>query len=203
MELYPYNPKDQRLKSDVKGLGIGRAFLAHFQVAAALATAANITGIHAPVACSATQTTVVNIAITNPSVPRNITATAGGTAADIKAVQVTITGTNYADEVISETLPAFTIDTAGTVAGNKAFRTVTNVSIPAMDGAGATVSIGFGEKLGLPFKIAHNTVLTAYLDNVKEATAPAVTTSTVDIDENTIDLNSPLNSKLVDAYLLI
>ena len=141
--------------------------------------------------------TTVTTAITNPSVPRNITATAGGTNTDIKAVQVTITGTNCMDEVITEVLPVFTVDTAGTVIGSKAFKTVTSISIPAMDGAGATVAIGFGEKLGLPYKLVHNTVLKTYLGNVLEGTAATVTTSTTAIDGNTIDnLTARLTARL-------
>ncbi len=200
--MFPYNPKGQKIKTDA-GVLCARAFLAHFQVAAALATVASATGIHAAITCSATLTTTVTTAITNPSVPRNITATAGGTAIDIKAVQVTITGTNYADKVITETLPVFTVDTAGTVTGNKAFKTVTSISIPAMDGAGATVAIGFGEKLGLPYMLAHDTVFATYLDNVKEGTAPTVAVSATAIESNTIDLNSSLASKVVDVYLIV
>ena len=146
---------------------------------------------------------VITEGITQPSVPRNITATAGGTAGDIAAIQVTVEGTNYADEPISETLGAFTEDTAGTVAGNKAFKTVTKVTIPAHDGTGATTAIGFGEKLGLPFKLAHNTVLAAYKDNVLESTAPGVTTSATHVENNTVDLNNALNSKAVDVYLIV
>lgn len=202
--MYPYNHKmEQKIQTDVNGVICDRAFLAHFQVAASFATVASTTGIHAAIPCSSSQATVVNTEIIDPSVPRNITATAGGIAGDIKAVQVTITGTNYANEVITETLPAFTVDTAGSVTGNKAFKTVTGISIPAMDGAGATVSIGFGEKLGLPYKLGQNTVFMAFLDNVKEATAPAVTTNLAAIDGNTMDLSSALNGKVVDAYLII
>jgi len=202
--LSRFFPKfDNHIPCDVRGKRIERSYPAHFQVAAAKATVASTTGIHAAITCSATEVTAVTTAITNPSVPRNITATAGGTAGSIKAVQVTITGTNYADEVITEDLPAFTVDTVGTVTGNKAFKTVTGISIPAMDGAGATVAIGFGEKLGLPYKLAHNTVLFTFLDNVKEGTAPAVATSATALESNTIDLNSALDSKVVDAYLLV
>ena len=202
--MYPYNQKmGQTIQTDASGVAVDRAFLAHFQVAALLATVASATGIHAAIACSATLTTTVTTAMTNPSVPRNVTATAGGTALDIKAVQVTITGTNYAGEVITEVLPVFTVDTTGTVTGDKAFKTVTSISIPAMDGAGATVSIGFGEKLGLPFKLALNTVLNTYFDGIKEVTAPAVTTSMTVIESNTIDLNTALNGKVVDVYLII
>lgn len=146
---------------------------------------------------------VITTEITQPSVPRNITATAGGTATDIKAIQVIIEGTNYNNETITETLPAFTVDTAGTVTGSKAFKTVTKITIPAHDGTGATTAVGFGEKLGIPYKLPHNTVLSAYLDNAKEGTAPTVTTSTTAIESNTIDLNSALNSKVVDVYLLV
>lgn len=202
--MYPFNQRmGQSIQTDVPGVQADRAFLAHFQVAAALATVASTTGIHAAIACSAAEVTEVTTAITNPSVPRNVTATAGGTVGSIKAVQVTITGTNYADEVITEDLPAFTVDTAGTVTGNEAFKTITSISIPAMDGAGATVAIGFGEKLGLPYKLAHNTILTAYHDNVLEGTAPTVTTNATAIESNTIDLNTALNGKVVDAYLLV
>jgi len=147
--------------------------------------------------------TVITTGITQPSVPRNITATAGGTAGDIAAVQVVIEGTNYADEPITETLDAFTANTAGTVTGDLAFKTVTKITIPAHDGTGATTAIGYGEKLGLPYKLSHNTVLAAYRDNVLESTAPTVTTSATALESNTIALGSGLNSKVVDVYLIV
>lgn len=134
---------------------------------------------------------------------RNVTATAGGTAGDIAAVQVIVEGTNYLDEAISETLPAFTLNTAGTVTGSKAFKTVTKYTIPTMDGTGATVSIGTGDKLGLPFLLNKNTVLDAWLNNVREGTAPTVATSAADIEANTVDLNSALNGTAVSVALLV
>ena len=200
--FYPFNPKlGQVMQTAVEGVNVDHAFMAHFQVSAANAVAAAAAGVLAAAATS-TAATVIETGFTNPAVPRNITATAGGTAGSIKAVQVKITGTNYADEVITEDLPAFTVDTAGIVVGSKAFKTVTKVEIPAMDGAGATVAIGFGDKLGLPFKLAHNTVLDAFLDNTKEGTAPTVAVSATAIESNTIDLDSALNGKVVDAYLM-
>ena len=202
MNLFPENIKDQRVQTDVKGLGVMQGFIAHFQVDATKATAASTNAIHAAVVSAASPSVVIT-GITNPSVPRNITATVGGTATDIKAVQVIIEGTNYNNEVISETLPVFTVDTVGPVMGNKAFKTITKITIPAHDGTGATTSIGFGEKIGLPYKLSHNTVLATYLDNVKEGTAPTVATSITNLESNTIDLNSALNSKIVDAYLIV
>lgn len=147
---------------------------------------------------------VITTNITQPSVPRSITATAGGgTANDIGAIKVKIEGTNYADEPIEEELAAFTANTPGTKESTKAFKTVTKITIPAHDGTGATTAIGFGEKLGLPYKLSHNTVLAAYLDNVLETTAPTVTTSATAVESNTVDLNSSLNGKVVDVYLLV
>jgi hypothetical protein len=186
-----YNPKKGRIKTDDLGAAIDRAFLAHFQVAAANAIAAAVAGVLAAITDTGTQQEITS-GFSDPAVPRNITATAGGTAGDIGAIQVIVEGTNYADEEISETLPAFTADTAGTVEGSKAFKTITKVTIPAHDGTGATTSIGFGDKLGLPYKLAHNTVLAAYLNNAKEGTAPTVAVSALAIEGNTIKLNSAL-----------
>ena len=203
MNLYPFNPRmGQKLQTDTPKVACDASFIAHYQVSAANATVANPTGIHAEVVSTAVQQ-VVTTEITNPSTPRNITATAGGTITDIKAIQVIVEGTNYAGEAITETLPAFTLDTAGSVTGSKAFKTITKVTIPAHDGLGATTAIGFGEKLGLPYKLAHNTVLKTYLDNTLETIAPTVTTSATDVDGNTIDLNTALSGKVIDAYLIV
>lgn len=144
----------------------------------------------------------VTTGITNPDVPRNLTATAGGTAGDIKAIQVTVTGTGIDDQVITEALPAFTVDTAGTVVGSKAFKTVTAISIPAHDGTGATTAIGTGAKLGLNARLTRNTVVAAHFNGVKETTAPTVATSNTAVESNTVTLNSTLDGSavVVDFY---
>lgn len=141
--------------------------------------------------------------ITNPPEPRNVTATADGKAEDIKAVQVKVTGTNAAGEVITETLPAFTVNTKGTVVGSKAFATVTKVEIPAHDGEEATTSIGLGDKLGLGVKLDRNTILKAFLGGVLEGTAPTVAVSAAALESNTADLNSALDGEsevVLDYY---
>lgn len=68
-----------------------------------------------------------------------------------------------------------------------------------------TVSVGWNDKLGLPYKLAHNTVIPGmtYLDNTVEATDPTVTTDADEIEKNTIDLNSALDGTQVDAYLIV
>lgn len=203
MGFYPHNPNlGQTQQTDVSGVEVTQMFVSKLVIAAASATVASTTGIHAAVTDNGAQQ-VVTTGITQPSVPRNITATAGGTAGDIKAIQVIVAGTNYADEAITETLPAFTVNTAGTVTGSKAFKTVTSITIPAHDDVGATTAIGFGEKLGLPDKLPTNTVLLASLGGTKEGTAPTVTTSTTALESNTVDLNSALNSSEVAIFYLV
>lgn len=165
------------------------------------------TAVHAAVTDNGSQQ-VVTTGITNPPTPRNVTATAGGTAADIKAIQVVVTGTNVWGDAISETLPAFTVDTAGSVQGSKAFATVTSVTIPAHDGTGATTSIGLGGhgttvgRLGLPVKLDRDTIVNAYLNGVREATRPTVAFSSTAVESNTVQLSSALNGTavVVDYY---
>jgi hypothetical protein len=128
---------------------------------------------------------VITTGITSPAVCRNVTATAGGTGTDINGVAIT------------ETLPAFTVDTAGTVVGSKAFATVTSITIPAHDGTGATTAVGTGAKLGLPRRLTRNSVANAYLAGVKEGTAPTIATDATNASGNTATLNSTLNGGAV------
>lgn len=196
MNLYPYDKESQRIKSDVEGIGVDRAFIAHFQVSDVNAIAASTTKILAATALTeAAQVITENI--TNPSVPRNIKIV--GNAAGI-AGNVTIKGTNYNGDFIIETL---VLNGITEVEGNKAFKTVNEIDLPIQAAAGNTVSVGFGDKIGLPYKLYHNTVLAAYLDNIRENTSPVVTTSPTNLENNTVDLSSVLNGKIVDVYLIV
>ncbi len=142
----------------------------------------------------------VDAALNNPAIARNITATAGGTATDIKAIAPKVFGTNENDEDINETLPVFTVDTAGSVEGSKAFKTVDSVEIPPHDGNAATTSFGTGAKLGLGAKLERNSVLFAFLGNVKEAVAPTVVVDNDELEKNTLQLNSALDASDVTYY---
>lgn len=161
------------------------------------------TAVHAAVTDNGSEQTITT-AITNPDVPRNVTATSGGTAADIADIQVTVHGTNANGDVISETLPVFTENSAGTVVGNKAFATVTSIVIPAHDGTGATTAIGTGAKVGLGKKLGTDTVIAAHLNGTREATRPTVAVSASALESNTVQLSSALagTAVLVDHYEL-
>ena len=201
--FYPKNPAlGQVIQSDVAANNPDRGFIAHLEWTALEALAALTTGIHAAVTDNGSQQEITT-GITNPVVPRSITATSGGTAGDIKAIQVTIVGTNILDEVITEVLPIFTVDSATTVEGSKAFKSVTSITIPAHDDTGATTAIGFGDKLGLPYMEEEIPCIAAFLNSVLEGTAAAITSSATAIESNTIDLNTALDATKVDAYIVI
>jgi hypothetical protein len=196
MNLFPENIDGQRVKTDVKGLGVRQGFTAHVQINPENAVAGNNTGVLAATPLTASEQAIITN-ITNPTVPRNVTII--GNAVGI-AGNVVVKGTNYNGDQITETLA---LNGTTTVAGNKAFKTITEIDLPVQTAAGNTVSVGVGEKLGLPYKLDHNTILATYFDNVKEAIAPTVTTSSTTLELNTIDLNSALNGKVVDVYLFV
>lgn len=313
MTLAKYDPSmGQTIKTDVKGVGVDRAFLAHFQVSAADAVANSNTGVHAGIILSAGASNLA-VNLTSPAVPRALRIK--GNVAGI-AGNVVLTGTNFSDEVITDTIAT---NGNAVVEGTKAFKSVTSVALPArthvpalqsetvavttgtdkiatlvvrvtaanmpnsakdvnvpvvladdtvaevatkvraaltadadvggfftVSGADANiiltaksyavddntmaialqsadtstvtfgasgnttagspqdiVSIGWNDKLGLPYKLTHNTVLKTYINNVLEATEPTVVTDIDEIEKNTIDLNTALNGSVIDVYLMV
>lgn len=154
------------------------------------------TAVHAAVTDTGAQQ-VITTGITQPDVPRNVTATAGGTSGDIKAIAVVVAGTNAEGVAITETLPVFTVNTAGTVVGSKAFASITSITIPAHDGTGVTTALGTGAKLGLGDRLNRNSVSAAHLGGALEGTDPTVAVSSTAIESNTVTLNSTLNGSAV------
>jgi len=195
---HPYNPfVGEPIASNVYNVIGANAYQARYQYSATEAVAGSATAVHAAITLG-TGEADVNTAITNPSVPRNIRVE--GNASGI-AGNVVITGTNWLGDLTTETIA---LNGANAVDGLKAFATVTNINVPVKTNAsGDTVSIGFGEKLGLPVALELNTVHFAFLGGIKETTAPTVMVDPVNIENNTIKLNSTLNGSVVDIYLIV
>lgn len=195
-----YKPPTDAQLSGQDGDLVSRAYVAHYNESPAAPSA---TGVLAAVTDDGTEQTITS-GFTNPDVPRSVTATSGGTAADIGAIQVVVTGTNAAGETISETLPVFTANSATTVEGSKAFATVTQVVIPAHDGTAATTSIGTGSKLGLAHKLQSNSVFPGMTEfnGSLEGTDPTVTTDEANLEGNTADLNSTLDGSEIHLYYI-
>jgi hypothetical protein len=128
-------------------------------------------------------TTDVTTGITNPDIPRILSIT--GNASGITG-NVVIDGTNYNDEVISETIVA---NGTNTVSGTKAFKTVTGITLPAFNATGDTISVGIGDILGLNRIVANTVVFVATADGVKETIDPTITES-VNLEENLIEFST-------------
>lgn len=127
MTLPGYNHKfGQNIMTDIEGVDIDRAFLAHYHIAAADAPAGSSDGVHAAMNLGAA-VQAITTGITNPAVPRNIRI--DGNVSGITG-KVKITGTDFAGTVITEEIQA-----DGTTAkdGALAFKTVTKIDLPVQN----------------------------------------------------------------------
>ena len=137
--------------------------------------------------------TTVTSFLAQPDYARKITITPGGTTGDVPAGDVTITGTNIRDEVITDTI-TFAANATGAGATLKAFKTVTSIVFPIQDGASATYDVGVNDALGLDRCMDGDNVTILTCDGVYEATRPTVTFSTSDVSLNTLDPNTATNA---------
>ncbi|WDL98131.1 hypothetical protein [Alicyclobacillus sp. ALC3] len=186
-----------QLASDAFDVAVPMAFVGRFHVDGADAPAADTTSILALTALTAAAQTLTT-GITWPAVSRNVQVV--GSAAGI-AGNVTVKGTGFDGKAISETLA---LNGTTTVVGNVAFRTITEIDLPAYtNGATDEISVGVGDKLGVPFKLGVYEVLSAWLGGVKEGTAPTVATDVANMENNTITLNSALDGNDVDVFIVL
>lgn len=156
--------------------------------AAAVMTAASV---------SNTATTTFTTGITNPDVPRNLSVTiANGTANNVAAGNITVTGTNVEGKVITEDF-AITDNTPATVVGNKAFKTVTSVLVPQQDGTGGTVAVNTGSKLGINMRNLATSVIKVLtrsatgVEALEDASASALSSTLV--ESNTVTTTTTMD----------
>lgn len=162
---------------------------------AAVALGAN-DDVLADTALDETENTVVTEFDGQPDVARNVTVK--GNDANVSG-NVVVTGLRAGAE-ITETIA---LAGAAVVAGNKAFDEITEIELPTYDTANTErVRVGLGAKIGLPVKLTRNTVIAAFLDNVREGTAPTVAFSGSVLESNTATLDSALDGSdvVIDLY---
>ncbi len=211
--MYPYNPfKGQTIQTNVSGIEVDIGYIANLTWTALEAAVADTDGIFDGIAAEdgtaepAGEAVTVDIDsdefIAQPPCARNVTVTvAATTGGDVKAAAIVVTGTNLADEEITESFTP-TADTPATLTGTKAFKTVDSVTVPAQDGDSVTVDIGFGQLIGLPYKIAKKRVILTLNDGVVD-TAPALTISTSALESNTVDFNGSLDGSVMDMSIIV
>lgn len=104
---------------------------------------------------STTSPQTITSGISNPDVPRALSVTVGGTAANVLDSTIVITGTNSEGKVITESFLT-TANSTGTINGAKAFMTVTSIAWPAQLGTSATITVGTQNKLGVYHRLIPN-----------------------------------------------
>jgi hypothetical protein len=143
MGFFPRDPAVGKLQSAPSASATDRAFVAHY-----VCTPGTVDpdGILDGQATSASVVTTVTEFLAQPDVPSVITVLPGGTTADVPAGDVTITGTDIGDNVISEAV-TFAANASAAQESTYAFKTVTSIAFPVQDGASATYDVGWGKRL--------------------------------------------------------
>lgn len=204
--MYPFNPTKQKVQTDVKSIVADQGFIANLAWTAAETVASDTDGIFDGIATSTSKKTTATPSdqtfVAQPPCARNITVkVAASTAGNIAEGTVKVTGTNIANEEITETF-TFAADTAATKTGSKAFKTVTSVEIPVQDGTGVTFDVGFGELLGLPYKLSLARLLCAFNDGVADSDVTSAVSASA-IESNTIDFGGSLDGSVLELSLII
>jgi hypothetical protein len=113
----------QTITTDAEDISCDRAFLAHYNIPAASATAESDAGAMALTALG-TAAASVTTGLTSPAAPRNVKADCNVAGVTTK---VTVYGTNFAGAAISEEI---TLNGTTAVAGSLAFASITKVDLP-------------------------------------------------------------------------
>ncbi|WP_352416378.1 hypothetical protein [Oscillibacter ruminantium] len=205
--MYPFNPfKGQTIQTNAPGVVADIGYIANLTWAAAETVAADTDGIFKGIVASASAVVTAkpdsDKFVAQPPCARNLTVTvAATTAAHVKAAEIVVTGKNIAGETITENFTP-TDDAPATLTGTKAFASVDSVSIPKQDGASVTVDVGFGELIGLPYKLAKKRVLLTLNDGVVD-TAPTLAISASALESNTVDFNGSLDGSVMDMSIIV
>jgi len=147
------------------------------------------------------------LAHTAPDVgARNVTVTQTAVDTEDTNGTIVVAGTDLAGNAITETI---TPNAGATVAGAKAFATITSITgagwaVDGVEGTKDKITVGFGAVIGLPDKLTDTAqVFAASLNNVREGTHPTVTVSATLLENNSVDLNSAYNGTPVKVYYWI
>jgi hypothetical protein len=171
-------------------------FVTRYIIPAANMQAAGAALVHAAITQPAADTTTVTTAITNPLAPRALSITGNQATC---AGNVVIVGTDINDKAITETI---VLNGAALVAGVQAFKTITSITVPVRGAGGDTVTVGWGDLLGLPVCLKRATVDYITVDGVKEAAA-AVTIDPDETSKNTVDPTTALAAQEIGIYFRV
>ena len=205
MSLAPYKyDYGQILSTDVEGLSVDRGFIANLVWTALQTAAADAAGAVLTEAASATEIVTVLAAamLAQPPCSRNAVVTvAATTAGHVKAAAIRVNGLDLNGVAIYEDFTPV-VDTPAVLTGTKAFASFTSLVIPAQDGASVTISLGWGELIGLPYMLTKKRVLVTLNDGVVD-TAPTLAISSSVLSSNTVDFNGSLDGSVMDMSIVV
>ena len=211
--MYPFNfNRGQTIQTSVPGVVADIGYIANLAWTAVQTVAADTDGIFdgiaaadataEPAGTTVTATPASDKFVAQPPCARNLTVTvAATTAGHVKAAAIVVTGKNLAGETITESFTP-TADTPDTLVGAKAFASVTSVAVPAQDGDSVTVDVGFGQLIGLPYKLDKKRVILTLNDGVVD-TAPTLAISASALEGNTVDFNGSLDGSVMDMSIIV
>ena len=146
------------------------------------------------------------LAHTAPDVgARNVTVTQTATGTEDTNGTIVVVGKDLAGNEITETL---TPNAGATVAGAKAFASITSITgvgwvIDGSEGTEDKITVGFGALIGLPDKLTDSAqILAASRNNAVDAIS-ARSASASALESNTVTLTSALNGTPVKIYYLV
>jgi len=142
--------------------------------------AADTDGIHANITGNGAIQNITT-AITNPDESRNATITGSTGASGDVVLTGLVRGTSDTETIA--------LNGTTTVQGNKAFDTFTNIKVPAELTSPKTVSIGWGDKVGLTYEISAVAKVYKVVINSIDVTSTYVT-SKVNATYSTIDFST-------------
>lgn len=183
-----------QLSSDAFGYKINEMKLAHYNIPADKVVAADAAGILDGTALPAAAGDVTAF-LAQPPYPMNLTMVCSGN----QTGKATAHGKNINGDPISE---EFTLKGTTPVVGAKAFASITKISLPKKT-ASETISVGWGGKFGLPYKLAADELVIVKLFD-GAADAGTVVNNAAAVEKNTYDPNgTPDGEKALDFYIIV
>lgn len=170
------------------------AFAVEYRIAPALGASASI---HAAITMPEADTLEVTTAITQPDFPRVLSVK--GNAAGITG-NVVIDGTDAGGTVIQDTIA---LSDDAIVAGAKAFKTVTKITVPTRNAEGNTVEIGSKDIFGMP-QVVYNAgyLLVNLFDGADDAGGSLAVSATLSLNLYTT-AGTPNNAKVLALVYLV
>lgn len=181
------------LGTDVYGVTINEMRIGHISYASTQTVASDADGILALQALDKAGD-VVTTFLKQPPYARNLTVVA---SAD-QTGKVVVEGLDIAGNLITE---EFTLNGTTPIVGKLAFSKVLKVTLPVKV-ATETIDLGWGELIGLPFRLASSPLCWA-LDDGVAMTAPTFTVDATDLAENVVDFDGSLDGSVLDLFMVI